>query len=200
MAQLSLYQALTIYAWFPLAFTLGTLLLIARFYERFSAAHTYWRLYTLPILGYAAAYVREAALAYHHDSFADAMQAVSGLLLLVLVIRLSTLMLRPHDVVASVSPTLLVIGGLLGPAALTVGLYMLGRFTQRMVRLNRQPPYYRAYYLAAFGMALAAVLRVALEDSNTTLALLYPLLVAASATTGAITSWRAWSWLLAERA
>ena len=91
MVELSLYQALTIYAWFPLAFTLGTLLLIARFYERFSATHTYWRLYTLPILGYAAAYVREAALAYDHDPFADLMQAASGLLLLLLVARLSSL-------------------------------------------------------------------------------------------------------------
>jgi len=200
VVELSLYQALTIYAWFPLAFTLGTLLLIARFYERFSASHTYWRLYTLPILGYAAAYVRAAALASDRDPFADALRTVSGLLLLALVARLSSLMLRQRAAVASFSPPVLVIGGLLGPAGVTLALYMLGRFTQRMVRLNRQPPYYRAYYLAAFGMALAAVLRVALEDSNTTLALLYPLLVAASATTGAITSWRAWSWLLAERA
>lgn len=200
MVELSLYQALTIYAWFPLAFTLGTLLLIARFYERFSAAHTYWRLYTLPILGYAAAYVREAALAYHHDPFADAMQTVSGLLVLVLVARLSSLMLRQRAAVASFSPPILVIGGLFGPAGLTVALVMLGRFTQRMVRLNRQPPYYRAYFLAALGMAIATLLRAVLDDANTSLALVYPLLVAASATTGAITSWRAWSWLLAERA
>ncbi len=200
MAELSLYQALTIYAWFPLTFTLTTLLLIARFYERFSADRTYWRLYTLPILGYAAAYVREAALAYHHDPFADLMQAVSGLLVLVLVTRLSTLMLRQREVVASVSPPLLVLGGLIGPAGLTVALYMLGRFTQRMVRLNRQQPYHRAYFLAALGMGIATLLRVALDDANTSLALLYPLLVAASTTTGAINSWRAWSWLLAERA
>ena len=200
MVELSLYQALTIYAWFPLAFTLGTLLLIARFYERFSAAHTHCRLYTLPILGYAAAYVREAALAYHHDSFADAMQTISGLMVLLLVARLSLLMLRPHEAPASFSPPLLVVGGLFGPAGLTFALYMLGRFTQRMVRLNRQPPYFRAYYLAALGMAIATLFRFILDDANTSLALVYPSLVAASATTGAITSWRAWSWLLAERA
>jgi hypothetical protein len=200
VVELSLYQALTIYAWFPLAFTLGTLLLIARFYERFSAAHTHWRLYTLPILGYAAAYVREAALAYHHDPFADLMQTVSGLLVLVLVARLSSLMLRQRAAVASFSPPILVIGGLFGPAGLTVALVMLGRFTQRMVRLNRQPPYYRAYFLAALGMGIATLLRAVLDDTDASLALLYPLLVAASATSGAITSWRAWSWLLAERA
>ena len=200
MVELSLYQALTIYAWFPLAFTLGTLLLIARFYERFSAAHTYWRLYTLPILGYAAAYVREAALAYHHDPFADTMQSISGLLVLLLVSRLSLLMLRPHDAPAAFSPPLLVVGGLLGPAGMTFALYMLGRFTQRMVRLNRQPPYFRAYYLAALGMAIATLFRIVLDDTDASLALVYPLLVAASATTSAITSWRAWSWLLAERA
>lgn len=200
MVELSLYQALTIYAWFPLAFTLGTLLLIARFYERFSASHTYWRLYTLPILGYAAAYVREAALAYHHDSFADLMQAASGLLVLVLVARLSTLMLRQHTPALAISPPLLFVGGLFGPAGLTVALYMLGRFTGRMVRLNRQPPYDRAYFLAALGMAIATVLRAVLDDTNVSLALVYPLLIAASTTTGAITSWRAWSWLLAERA
>jgi len=200
VVELSLYQALTIYAWFPLAFTLGTLLLIARFYERFSAAHTYWRLYTLPILGYAAAYVREAALAYHHDPFADTMQSISGLLVLLLVSRLSLLMLRPHDAPAAFSPPLLVVGGLLGPAGMTFALYMLGRFTQRMVRLNRQPPYFRAYYLAALGMAIATLFRIVLDDTDASLALVYPLLVAASATTSAITSWRAWSWLLAERA
>ena len=200
MVELSLYQALTIYAWFPLAFTLGTLLLIARFYERFSASHTYWRLYTLPILGYAAAYVREAALAYHHDPFADLMQTLSGVLVLMLVARLSLLMLRPHDAPAAFSPPLLVVGGLFGPAGVTFALYMLGRFTQRMVRLNRQPPYFRAYFLAALGMAIATLFRVVLDDANTSLSLVYPALVAASATTGAITSWRAWSWLLAERA
>jgi hypothetical protein len=200
VVELSLYQALTIYAWFPLAFTLGTLLLIARFYERFSASHTYWRLYTLPILGYAAAYVREAALAYHHDPFADLMQTLSGVLVLMLVARLSLLMLRPHDAPAAFSPPLLVVGGLFGPAGVTFALYMLGRFTQRMVRLNRQPPYFRAYFLAALGMAIATLFRVVLDDANTSLSLVYPALVAASATTGAITSWRAWSWLLAERA
>jgi hypothetical protein len=200
VVELSLYQALTIYAWFPLAFTLGTLLLIARFYERFSAAHTHWRLYTLPILGYAAAYVREAALAYHHDPFADLMQTVSGLMVVVLVTRLSILMLRQREAAVSVSPPLLVVSGLFGPAGMTFALYMLGRFTQRMVRLNRQPPYFRAYFLAAFGMGIATLLRVVIDDTNTSLALVYPLLVAASATTGAINSWRAWSWLLAERA
>jgi hypothetical protein len=200
VAQLSLYQALTIFGWFPLAFTLATLLLIARFYERFSAAPTYWRLYTLPIVGYGLAHVREAALALPEDPFADLVQAASGVLLLLLVIRLSALMLRHREAVASVAPPLLMLGGAFGPAGMSVALFMLGRFTRRMVRLNRQPAYHRAYYLAALGMGAAAFLRVLPGGLDLGLTLLYPTLVAASMTTGAVASWRSWSWLLAERA
>jgi hypothetical protein len=199
VAQLSLYQALTIYAWFPLAFTLAVLLLIARFYERFSAARTHWRLYTLPIFGYAGAFVREAALALPDDALADLLQAASGGLLLILLVRLSTLMLGHREMVLSASP-LLLIGGVLGPAGLTVALFMLGRFTRRMVQLNRQPPHHRAYYLAALGMGVASLLRLLPASPDITLTLLYPVAVAASMTMGAVASWRSWSWLLAERA
>jgi hypothetical protein len=199
VAQLSLYQALTIYAWFPLAFTLAVLLLIARFYERFSAARTHWRLYALPIFGYAGAHVREAAVAMSDDVLADLLHAASGILLLVLTIRLSALMLRHREAVASVSPVLLA-GGAFGPAGLGIALFMLGRFTRRMARLNRQPPYHHAFYIAAAGMVAATLARLLPVDPSSVWSLAYPALVAFSMTTGAVASWRSWSWLLAERA
>lgn len=200
MAQLSVYQALTIFAWFPLAFTLAVLLLIARFYQRFSSRHTYWPLYVLPILGYAVAHVREAAVGMPSDALADGIQAFSGATLLFLSVRLSYLMLRPHEVVASVSPPILLVGGVLGDFGLGVALLMLGLFTRRMARLNRQAPYHRTYYLAALGVWMAAGLRLFSPNLESVLLLTYAALFAASTTISAVVTWRAWSWLLAERA
>lgn len=199
MAELSLYQALTIYAWFPLAFTLAVLMLIARFYERFSGKYTFWPLYAVPVLGYAAAHVREAALGAPGDVFADVMQAVSGVVLLLLTLRLSLMMLRHREAVPTMSPPLLMVGGAIGEIALGAVLFIFARFTRRMALLNRQPPYHRLYYIGAAGMWSAAALRVLQPDGATTQLLVYPALVAISMTIGAVVSWRAWSWLLAER-
>ncbi|MBK8137953.1 MAG: hypothetical protein IPK52_19420 [Chloroflexi bacterium] len=200
MAQLSLYQALTIFAWFPLAFTLAVLLLIARFYERFSGANTHWRLFAVPILAYAAAHVREAAVGMPSDTLADAIQAFSGGILLILTVRLSILMLRPHDIVASVSPPFLLVGGVLGDIGLGFAFLMVGRYTRRMAALNRQPPYHRTYYLAALGVWTAALMRLLSPNMEPELLLAYATVVAISTTFSAVVTWRAWSWLLVERA
>ncbi|GAB4569767.1 MAG: hypothetical protein Kow0077_02810 [Anaerolineae bacterium] len=53
-----LNQVLTVYAWFPLAMLISTLLLIARFYSRQTQERTYYGLFTVPIVlfGIAAAH------------------------------------------------------------------------------------------------------------------------------------------------
>lgn len=84
-----LTQVLLLYAWFPLAFILFIMLLIARFYQSFSGDRTYYRLYILPLVLLGAAAVRYASLSLlAGDLFADALLAVGGLVLLILCIYL----------------------------------------------------------------------------------------------------------------
>lgn len=205
MAELVVFQALILFAWFPLAFLLAVMLLIARFYDRFSPHHTYWRLYGIPILGYAVAFVREANTGTPVDMLADQMHTVSGLITLVLTVRLAWFMLRgappppARPAAAAAPPPLIALGGALGPAALGITVVLLGRFTQRMVRLNRSPRYHVWHYAAGAGLLLAAGARLLGRPPEEPLALLYPLLLASSLTLCAVVTWRAWSWLLAER-
>ncbi|MBK9125299.1 MAG: hypothetical protein IPM16_19550 [Chloroflexi bacterium] len=205
MVELVVYQALILFAWFPLAFLLAVLLLIARFYDRFSPHHTYWRLYGIPVLGYAAAFVREANTGTPVDSLADQMQAISGIVTLILTVRLAWFMLRgappppARPSAAAAPPLLIAVSGVIGPAALGVAVILLGRFTQRMVRLNRSPHYHTWHYVAGTGLLLSAGARLLARPPGDLLGLLYPLLLASSLTLCAIVTWRAWSWLLAER-
>ena len=78
-----------LYTWFPLAALLFLLLLIARFYEKFSGEHTYFRLFSLPIVLFGAATVRYASVnRMAGDALADAMMAVGGLVLTLLCLFL----------------------------------------------------------------------------------------------------------------
>lgn len=201
MSQLSLYQALLIFSWFPLAFTLAVIMLIARFYERFSATRTYWWLYVIPIIGYAGAVVREAAMGQLTDPIASVLQAISGATLIALTAHLSLYMLRHKATPAQMAtaPPLLAVISLVGPLGLGFALLMLARFTRRMVMLNRQPVYHRLYYVSIAIIATACIVRIYDEVSPEAL-LFYAGLMVTGSTLAAVTSWRTWSWLLAERA
>lgn len=82
MTAISLSQLLTLYTWFVLAAVLSFLMLIARFYQKFSNARMFFRLFLMPILLFGAAAVRYASIdRVAHDPFADLLMAAGGLLL-----------------------------------------------------------------------------------------------------------------------
>ncbi len=89
MTPLSLNQFLMLYNWFPLAALLFLLLLIARFYEKFSGEQTYFRLFSLPIMLFGAATVRYASVnRMAGDGWADGLMAVGGVVLIALCLFL----------------------------------------------------------------------------------------------------------------
>ena len=89
MTPLSLNQFLLLYIWFPLAALLFLLLLIARFYEKFSGEQTFFRLFALPIALFGAATVRYASInQMAGDMWADGLMAVGGTILLALCLFL----------------------------------------------------------------------------------------------------------------
>lgn len=91
---LSLYQSLMLYLWFPLAVVLVLLLLIARFYERFSGTRTYFRWFLIPLILFGVGAVRYASLeAITGDVWADLALGVGGMVLSVLCVRLYWLMM-----------------------------------------------------------------------------------------------------------
>jgi hypothetical protein len=80
-----LSQLLLLYTWFALAAVLGFLLLIARFYERFSGERMRYRWFVLPIIGYGLASVRYASIdRLGGDALGDALAALAGVALMVL--------------------------------------------------------------------------------------------------------------------
>jgi hypothetical protein len=82
---LSLNQLLTLYAWFPLATLLLFLLLIGRFYQKFSGERTFFRMFTVPILLFGTAAVRYASInAVMGDWIGDVLLASAGISLLCL--------------------------------------------------------------------------------------------------------------------
>jgi len=99
VSSVSLHQFLTLYSWFPLAALLLFLLLIARFYARFSNQRTYHWLYLVPIIGAGLVVIRSAS---PHTPMEDQIlvftSLVSGLLLIGLVVRLGRLMLAHKSV------------------------------------------------------------------------------------------------------
>lgn len=99
MSSVSLHQFLTLYSWFPLAALLLFLLLIARFYARFSGQRTYHWLYLVPIIGTGIVVVRSASIREpSEDVFLVTISLVSGVVLTILVIRLARLMLAHKPV------------------------------------------------------------------------------------------------------
>lgn len=92
----SLQQFLVLYTWFPLTALLGFLLLIARFYQRFSGKRTHYWLYALVAILFGAAAVRAASTGLA-DPLADLFYFLAGALLGVLLAVLYTRMLHNKD-------------------------------------------------------------------------------------------------------
>ena len=85
MISLSPGQFLVLYLWFPLTALLFFLLLIARFYQKFSGEQTFFRLFLLPVTLFGAAAVRYASLdQVTGDGVGDALYALGGIVLLAL--------------------------------------------------------------------------------------------------------------------
>lgn len=82
----ALHQFFILYAWFPLAAFLLLLLLVARFYQRFSGEQTYFWLYLVPIIFFGVVAVRHAGSPNGQwDLVVSVVSAVAGVVLLFLV-------------------------------------------------------------------------------------------------------------------
>jgi len=83
VAAVSVSQFLTLYLWFPLAFLLVFLLLIARFYQRFAMERTFFEGFAVPILLFGAAVMRYASTGHLAGDLAgDALLGLAGISLL----------------------------------------------------------------------------------------------------------------------
>lgn len=79
MAAVSISQFLMLYSWFVLAGLLVFLLLIARFYQRFSGEPTYFRLFSLPVILFGIATVRYASInQIAGDELGDMLSIIGG--------------------------------------------------------------------------------------------------------------------------
>jgi len=78
-----------LYIWFPLAALLFLLLLIARFYEKFSGERTNFKVFALPIVLFGAATVRYASInRMAGDLWADVLMSAGGVILMVMCLLL----------------------------------------------------------------------------------------------------------------
>ncbi len=92
---IALHQFLVLYMWFPLAALLVFLLLIARFYQRFSAAQTYYSLYVVAVILFGGLAIRQAGVRLaEQDWLSGALSFTAGVFLTALVLLLAHLMLR----------------------------------------------------------------------------------------------------------
>jgi hypothetical protein len=86
-------QILLLYTWFPLAVGIALMLLVARFYQKFSGERTYYGLYILPIVLFGGAAVRYASLnQIAGDALGDVIIGLAGLILISLSMYLFRLM------------------------------------------------------------------------------------------------------------
>lgn len=98
MSNVSLHQLLVLYTWFPLAALLSFLLLIGRFYQKFSGQRTYFWFYFLCAVLFGALFVRLADIdVLQVDFLADALSIVAGSLLLFLSLLLYFRMMKHKD-------------------------------------------------------------------------------------------------------
>jgi hypothetical protein len=87
-----------LYAWFPLAALLFFMLLIGRFYQKFSGQPTHFRWFGVPVLLFGGAAVRYASInRVAYDPLADAALALGGLILLYLCLSLYWRMTRHSE-------------------------------------------------------------------------------------------------------
>lgn len=91
----ALSQVFLLYSWFVLSAVLGFVLLIARFYQRFSGERTFYRWYALPVVLYGLAAVRFASIDQAAgDPLGDLLAGAAGLSLIILIGRLYRQMTR----------------------------------------------------------------------------------------------------------
>ncbi len=98
MSNVSLHQLLVLFTWFPLAVLLSFLLLIGRFYQKFSGERTYFWFYFLCIILFGALFVRIASMNFPQSDFlADGLSLIAGSLLLFLSLLLYFRMMNHKD-------------------------------------------------------------------------------------------------------
>lgn len=99
MSSVSLHQFLAIYTWFPLAAIFFFMLLIARFYQKFSGERMYFWYFALPIVLFGVVSVRYAGLGeLTGDAFAGVIGLGAGVVLMMLSLHMSARMLsRPLE-------------------------------------------------------------------------------------------------------
>jgi hypothetical protein len=86
---LTLNQFLVLYTWFPLAALLLFMLLIARFFGKFSGERTLFRWFLVPLTLFGTAAVRYAGVnQMAGDGWGDLLAGVGGLVLIVLSVNL----------------------------------------------------------------------------------------------------------------
>lgn len=91
----ALSQVFLLYSWFVLSAVIGFVLLIARFYQRFSGERTLYRWYSLPVVLYGLATVRFASIdQVAGDPAGDVLAGAAGLMLIILFGRLYRQMTR----------------------------------------------------------------------------------------------------------
>lgn len=96
--------------------------------------------------------------------------------------------------------------GLLGPASIAMTLLIMGLLSRRLGEQSNAKPYYWGFFGGAtlFAVSIAAqvldlLMRFPHTQSDTLWVILVEGLPALAVTMGVISSWRYWSWLLAER-
>jgi hypothetical protein len=95
----SLHQFLVLYTWFPLAALLLFMLLIARFYQRFSGERTFFWLYILSAILFGAMCVRYASVGIViGDFYTDILSISAGVLLIFLSFLLRSRMLNKQKI------------------------------------------------------------------------------------------------------
>ncbi len=94
----SLHQFLVLYTWFPLTVLLAVMLLIARFYQKFSGEETYYWLYLLAIILFGALFVRIASVEFGFvDLLTNLLSAIVGILMLFLSLLLYFRMMNTKE-------------------------------------------------------------------------------------------------------
>ncbi|RME99925.1 MAG: hypothetical protein D6768_14025 [Chloroflexi bacterium] len=98
--------------------------------------------------------------------------------------------------------------GAVGTLAVIYLFYILARLSERLGSVERMPPIYRYYYVAAIFLAMALVTQFFAAQATTSpssfltdtiLLLGHHLPLAIGATIGLVVTWRYWSWLVLNK-
>ena len=93
MINITTNQILLLYTWFPLAGVIAIILLVARFYQKFSGDRTYYNLYLVPLALFGLGIVRYASVdQIAGDLPGDLLMGTGGFILIALSLLLYRLM------------------------------------------------------------------------------------------------------------